>query len=447
MIKAAIILALMVLAQIGIVFGYVFCIAPANNFPNAPFDLYILIVPALISSIPAAFLPTTFTRPGDVILWYLYVICVLPYGVLSILLAKDETFNIGVYALVLPFIALALAYRFTPSSLKLKLDAPLDPNAAIPALGFLALLGTGLLWVMFKPKISFDLYAVYDRRHDAREILATGTLLPYVVALLSAFAAPILISFGMFSRKHLVYAIPGVAVLLFVFFYNGTKTSLFLPLLMIVAGVTTRHRLFNPILLLGALVALLWIATALELIWGANAINELFVRRIIVTPVYLFHSFIEFFSVRGYLYFADINLISTLFAGTQTEPASILVGEDHLGLPGLNANTGAIPYGFAEAGVLGGWIFAGCIYLYMIGLDLVRHRFPQYVLFPLALAVAFRFSEQAFQTSMLTGGLFFILLFLFLTKEDPEHVHETLEHSKDHDALPASRMTPAPEPN
>lgn len=436
--KFCILIILSVLLQIALAFGYIYCIAPGNNFPNPPVDYYILFLPVVLSTLPVVLLPKKFERPGDVILWYLYVVCILPYGVLTVLLAQDETLRTGVYALVLPFMALAACCRLTPQ-IKLRLDAPLDRRVVIPALGVLAAVATAFFWILFKPSISFDLYSVYDRRLDARETSGSGTLLSYSLAALSAFVAPVLISFGCFTRKYLLYGLAGIVALLFVFFYDGTKASLFLPLALITVGAATRLRAFSPIFLLASILLLALTASAAELLWDAAFLNEIVVRRVFVVPVYLFHSFIEFFSVRGFLFFSDVKGLSGLISSTRSDSASILVGEDYLGSAGLNANIGSISYGYAEMGILGGWLFAACIYFYILGMDAVRHRYSKTILFPLAFAVALRFSEQAFQTSLISGGLFFILLFLLMTKDEQPAVHQETKKSASSSAVAPGR--------
>ena len=397
-------------------------ISPRNEYAGLMFDepgLVRMMIWNALFSLPVLLLPRTWDRPGAIILWYLYIVCFLPFGVLSLDMGKDATLAYSVVSFFIPFCLLCLLYRFWQPKAPLQLGH-IPAAFCIIVFATIAVLGSIVMFYSFRGEIDLSLQTAYIRRLDARVTAGSRSITAYAGAFFSQAVVPVLIAFSLtkFSFRN-VAVIPGFIGAIAIFAFNGTKSTVVTPIIMVVLGLALALRWNRGWQLLSGVLVFMVTAYLLDALYGNEFLTDIVIRRVFAVPVQLAHGYLEFYGTTGFLYFTDIGIISKMVSSPHGgRTASFIIGEDYFGIQGLNANVGAIPYGFAELGISGSWLICGCILGLILLLDRASISKNVRWTVPLAFAIAFRLSEQSFHTALISGGILIILaVFLFVTDD------------------------------
>lgn len=385
-----------------------------------------IAVGALLSLV----LPLSIRKPGELVLWYIYLVIVLPY--LPVSLAQDRSGEVvatGVVGLLVPFSLLCILYNRTNFYfLKEGIEfISLKSYSFIAA--FLAIFISISFLVIFRNYLNFSFIDIYDRRMQARDILESGSILAYSSAFLGNFIIPVCVACFWFldKGKYLVLLV-GCLSASIIFALDGTKSILLLPALILIVGFYVNKGRLSPVWISCIMMISLAVAYSIDYAFDFNFANYYFSRRLFIVPVWLYNNYIEYFSVGEYLFFRDVKFVGDLFGGGK-ESAAMLVGENYMGVDGANANVGSIQYGYSEWGIFGCWIVSLLVFLYLKTFDALTSGFPASVAFSLSMLISFKFTEQAFHTSLVTGGLGILILTLIFVnsgklKRRHNRIHE-----------------------
>ena len=142
--------------------------------------------------------------------------------------------------------------------------------------------------------------------------------------------------------------------------------------------------------------------------------------RTILTPGAFVVYYAEFFSQSGYTYLSHVRGLNLLipmpgqYLGDARWPAlGLMVGEDYLGIPRLNANASFLATdGIASFGIWGCFIAFGILAAISRTFDYLGRGIPSGLLLPILFPIALTLSNGS-SLSVLTsfGGIFWMVLF------------------------------------
>lgn len=406
---------LLYLACLGL--AYVFIIAPVYGYTGmvahsaAWWRLFIVTGFALF---PLTFLPARWRSPLDASPWVFYLIAYIPACLVPVFAFTTETglwwrTPIGMLSgLASLCLFLRLRLPFSVNNLSMSRRGTVQICLVLAA-GLLAL----MLFAAAGFTVNLDFSSHYDRRFAAREVTQIAPWLGYGSSWLTFFFIPVLAALAVTRREAWLGALSFIFGLV-VFSFDGTKNWILLAF--ISAGATwlfCKPRPQSPIpVILG--LAIMAILSLLEpLILSSIPYTDLLTRRILAVPGFLAGCYFDFFGQSPHLLYSDVTLINKLTANPYGTSAGFIIGETHLGTPGMNANAGIWPNGFAQAGTTGIIVYS---LLAAIVLRFFHHQWARYhnPLVPSAIIISsFIWVESSIPTSLSTAGIgFWLLIFI-----------------------------------
>ncbi|MDB4665061.1 hypothetical protein OAE97_01810 [Verrucomicrobia bacterium] len=382
------------------------------------FDVLDMCLAIAAGALTGLLLPKKISKFGELALWYVYIILILPFWMYIILLGVGDQFVQSALALYAPFVLIVILYNIAPNTSK-PFNIGFDIDISLASKFFsIACVGCGTIMVILLGiTFTFDFESVYDRRLNARESVVWGSVGSYVLAAYAKALMPLCVAVSMSPKCTKWGATAGFFGALVVFSFAGHKTQVFAPVVMVLIYIAHRSKKLTPITLAFGAFIVLAFAFMLEMLWGVTFLNNIISRRVFSVPQMLLHVYVEFFQSYGFLWFGDLSFLSGLLGSAdQSASGGIIVGEEHF-KTGINANVGAIQYGFAEGGIFGSFLYAIAILIYIKIMDRISVGKNKIWILPLAVPVSLRFTEQALHTAILSGGLLWILLGVLVVKD------------------------------
>ena len=379
----------------------------------------------LIAGLASFVMPLRISKPSDVALWMLFLLWLVPSLLLTYhagTLPASEIFKFLV-AVSASFALLVLLCR-GPIMKVPRISIPslvFKVALVIPTLALSAVVIQLATRTNLDPTVNlFDLPAVYGRRLEAQQVMESGSfpLFGYALSLLGTSLAPICFIYGLI-RRRILFVVLGLTGLLSVFFFDGTKSNLFLPILfagMLVLGINRGSQFGTKLAFsLTGLVAVggyLWVEY--QFIW----ISSFLTRRMIMAKATTLGVYYETFRDSPVLMqdFGPMRLIGV----TPTTGKANLVGQSFgAGLSeGWNGNGWSSMY--ADFGI-GGLIIASALAAILLRLfDGTSRYAPFQLVAAMCGYVAFVWGETAITTSILTYGVLVSLLLLLQYRMEPE---------------------------
>ncbi len=370
----------------------------------------------VVTGLMAAFvLPLRLTRPSQVAVWVLFLSWLIPALVLTYhvgTLSPEVIFRF-VLALILSFVLLVVVARGRPL---------VTPRFSVTHTGFALVLGGATLVItlavlstarqtIVDPGVwLLDLTQVYSRRLAAREVMAENVLLGYAIATLSSALGPICLAYGFFTRRY-VFAVLGAFGLVAIFAMDGTKSQLFVPVMMLGLVWLARQRgiPFGLPLTLG-LAGLVAASMYLWLAQGQIWLSVFLVRRMLVGKATTLGAYFETFRTEQ-IYMRDTSLVR-LFGFQPSLDKSNLVGEAFGSGIEENWNGSAWAEMYGDFGFPGLLITSVSIGLLLRVYDGTTGRAPFTLVAAMAGYAAYVWGEAALPTSLLTYGVFATLFLL-----------------------------------
>lgn len=175
-----------------------------------------LVLAWVLSVLPALWLPLNIHRPSQLICWVLYLVVVIPSMFVPLYLALQEPERIAVLMLVLTVGFAIVSAGATVRTLKLR-------KHSIPAVAFwtgFSVVGLGLAaWVVAVFYRHFRLVGfneIYQSLRFSGHELAAGTGVSYAIMWLSGAFVPLLMAWGLARRRPWFFAIgAGIQVMLY----------------------------------------------------------------------------------------------------------------------------------------------------------------------------------------------------------------------------------------
>lgn len=358
--------------------------------------------------LPISFLPIYIYKPSDLGIWCLYLFSYSPTSFIAFHIGENDFFNTITLLLVLNF-ALILLLFFRRVHFRFPIMRILNLHGLDMRL-LLLIFVLAVFSVSYLGGFSYnlDFANVYERRFLSRDSmgLGAGYLLSLCRSVLTIVAVYLIV-----VKKKFIYFLLISLILLAIFSLDGTKGTLLNPVFLAFVLIMVKH--YKSIFFLPLALGFLTISGIVEYsLFHTNIINQYLVRRILIIPGFLNAAYWDYFSDHEKVFLTD-SFGKYFFEKVNVLPTAQLIGLEYFQSSAINANTGIWMGGFAHFGLFGVLIvsvFAGL--LFGVIDNLLKIRFS---LFGVVVCtyVGLIWSEQMMHTSLLTGGVFYVMTFIF----------------------------------
>lgn len=364
-------------------------------------------------------LPKNIDRPSSLFLVVVYLFLCIPGVVLMVGLDREPD---DIYYPLLIVLAIGFAFSCVMArSFSWKGVGRADSRYFLDFLLVVWVIGFVFLIVSYGSVMSFSgLEEIYiQRERGAARSLIDG----YIQAYFGYVISPALLVFGLFYRRYLLI-FAGVSGALTLYMITAEKAGFIYPVFIVVlfSALKSRLRLASSVSFMAILFSVvLFLAIFLNAEYSAASFVAWYLGiRSLLFPGAFIAYYADFFGKYGYTYFGHISGISKLggapdifLSDTRWPSLGLLVGEDYLGVPTLNANASFIASdGVASFGYFG--VVAAFILftLFLIVLDWVSRGVNPVLALPILLPLALTLTNGSLFTSMTSfGGLFWIVCF------------------------------------
>jgi len=365
----------------------------------------------LAAMLPAMWLPRLITRPSCLAVWLLTLVAYVP-SVLVPLFSSD----LRLVVLLPLYIGLLLAVGSLTVVTRI-------PPLAVPTIrtsssvfwlifGLLALSVYLSLIGVFGLRPPPSVLTPYGVRLEARDVVALhGAYVGYALRLGSNVVGPFAMAVGLLRRRSWLFLL-GAFLQGLVYSFDGTKTTLLAPAVIVVTWWLLKRGPFKAAALLKGIVTVVLAGATVDLVIGSPVVSALLTRRLLLVPGLLTSLYYQFFSANEPFYWSH-SILKFLFSNPYGTTPAFLIGAVFFGSAATSANAHIWADGFANAGFVG--LFAVTLVLgsYLWLLDSVgRGKYALAVLATLVPMAAV--TQTSVLTSLLTHGLLAALLFVWI---------------------------------
>jgi hypothetical protein len=373
----------------------------------------------LMSLVPLFAMPREINTPGDLATWILYVFGYIPACVIPALAFEATNPTVWQTPLVM---LLGLGTMMATLKLPLPRWPLMSFSVGLPTYLLLLLVTVAIPIVYlirsqgFQLDLSFESH--YDRRFSARDVAARDPLVAYAGEWLGYFFVPLFA--GLAARQRsLFFATCAVLSSLVLYAFNGTKGTAIMFVIGVLAGwgAHDRRRL-SPVRMLW-MMNIFFLVAILEPLWQDTILlTDLLVRRVMIVPGFLSGCYVGFFSEHPLMYLSDVTGFKMLIDNPYGVGTAFVIGEQHLKIPGLNANAGLWPNSFAQLHLAGVLLFSVLSALLLRYFDWVWASRRDILPFVAAASAALIWVEIPLLTSLTSAGVVFWPLLLLIRPDD-----------------------------
>lgn len=361
-------------------------------------------------------LPKRIIRPSDFFSFLYGFFVLLPYVMLSSVrgnVAIEEFFMLF-SVLVLPLLIVKLMVISMPV---IRVPGILTQGSVIFIL--CSLVAVGIVVALSNPTASagFDFSSVYERRLEGREIFISGSLFSYISSAIINGVSPFIAFWACWKKKHWLMIVPMLCWLTF-FYLLGVKAPLLAIGVAALLGVAA-----NKAKIVFFIKYVYWLVVGAFCIFiieyslnGYSYVADYFIRRSFTVPPWVMSSFFEFMS-------SDHTSWTLLGGAIEDKPVSLLVGENFLGMEGLNANTNAFVYSLGAGGLPYYFltiVMVGVVFLILDSAFLLKNN-PSFIC--LGFSYAILVVEQAATTALLSSGIGMLMALLIFSKRNVDSTY------------------------
>ncbi|HRJ45854.1 MAG TPA: hypothetical protein PKY38_00700 [Opitutaceae bacterium] len=293
--------------------------------------------------------------------------------------------------------------------------------AAVVALGV-----TAYIYLIFRGALQLvGLHSaeLYELRFANREVETANPLAGYFILWAGCALWPILISCGLMTRRPW-WLLCGIAGQVFLYMTLANRMFLFSIILIGYVYWLTGKSGAESRRLIISLSAGVVVITAAFLLFDRNsggiihAIASIFIFRAMLVSSLMGVYYYDFFQSNPVTYFSHVTGVNRLMAYPYNDTLGVVVGTNYLPVDRYNANANFfLTDGIAAMGVYGlivaGALFGGLLYL----CDCAAARSNPRLASLLFVNVAINLMNVSIFTSIVSGGLFLVLLWLQFRKE------------------------------
>lgn len=365
---------------------------------------YILLVLAFLLPV-VFFIPPGLERPSDFFFFFHAFLVLVPYIILHPAgsSSNDGPFILFLFILVLPLFTLLLIRE-----LKIKIPSFrkwIGEGLGYYLVAFFSVLVVFLALMNAPSSSGFDMATSYVRRLEGREVYPVGSFYAYANSIVMNGFLPLL-SFWAGLRKSYKFFLVPLFIWLSFYYLLGVKAPLLMAIISFIFGYFYHSKKVSKIFFLFVCgVVLVCLFSLFEyFIFGYSYIGDYFIRRAFTVPPFLISIYGSFFS-------SGVGDGWSLLSGLSSEkPISFIIGEDYMGLDGLNANSNTFISSFIAGGVFSYLMTFTIVVLFFSYLDAVYRGSRSPNMMFCGFIYALLLVEQNATTALISSGVFFVLL-------------------------------------
>lgn len=272
------------------------------------------------------------------------------------------------------------------------------------------------VWNDFAGLHAFDWDYIYEMRRN----LVYPPLFRYIISWITRAIIPWLLIWGLESKSVFLIA---YSIFMQVFFYMllGFKMPLLIMAIIICVYIIAKIKLFLTGFYAGLISASAVgiIGRVLESLGTENTsslFNALYGMRTLFYPAMVKYQFYEFFSEYPKVYFAD-GMIGKLLSQTNIYANSLgvtIYAFFNNGRKNSQSNTGYMADSYAQMGFIGMIVIGVLVILIIKFISKYKNHVSDTVLYCIIVCCSVNINDTPFFTSLLTGGIWLLLLMLMI---------------------------------
>ena len=271
----------------------------------------------------------------------------------------------------------------------------------------------GIIYISYRYtgfRINFDIYKVYELRADSKNY-SMPSILKYLFTW-SKVVITILTSYFLINKKYFFVLLCIVCQILS-FGIDGAKITIFLLGIVIILSIIPKNN-FSKLNLFLSFCFLLILLLSIFLFKNFDSIfiPNVFIRRMLFTPILLSDNYVDFFTSHIPDFFRQ-GFLRRLGFESPYPNIAYMIGDLYYDKPEMSANSGLLADGVTNFGVLGvifmPLILTFCFYI----LDKISKNIDNRLSLVISFYISMILLNSALMTSLLTHGLFLIYIFLY----------------------------------
>lgn len=260
---------------------------------------------------------------------------------------------------------------------------------------------------------SLNILSVYDFRSDVKYPF----LMSYLVNWQAKVINPFLIT-TFYLKKEKTKTTIAIIMQVIIYMITGHKAYLFIPIAILIIIKFINKVDFLRSISNGALFSTITLYM-IHVISKSILLPSLFLRRFLLLPAYIKFLYYDFFSNNEYLYFSAGFIGKILNKEYPYHlPPAFLIGDIFFNDPQSGANTGYLADAYANMGIIGMFIIGVLFAIVLKIIDSLGMKIGKEITIGLSLFLILSLNDSAFLTTLLTGGLMFLIFVLFLYSSD-----------------------------
>ena len=390
------------------------------GYTAEPIDADLALYCAALGLLPIAWMPLSFDRSTKFVYWLVYLFVIIPAGVISPGVLETETGRwVGYYAvIILGFWIIQIGYV---------IDLELVPRFAfyLPKQIFwvgvagLCVLNYGAVFMQFGLALRLGLLTnllsaeLTATRLEARQAFESSgiALSGYCLTWQSGVVNPFLIAYGSVHRQR-VHLVAGLFGQLVLFSVAASKSmlisSLIVWLCIYLLNERRRHRAAPG--LMAAVIGVVSLGGAHQLMTGSIDLNSVLARRAIMTPAVLTRYYFDFFATNPKTHLSQ-SVLGWLFDYPYVRSIPRTVGAEYVG-DATSANANFFADAFANFGIAGVVAFSLLLSGLFLLIDVNSHETDVRLASAVLVVAGMSLVNSALLTSLLTHGVLLAMLML-----------------------------------
>ena len=348
-----------------------------------------------------------YKKPSDYFLLFYGLTVVVPYAILhDIYRVNDGRILIDIALLLIPFFFVMLICNINLKLTQIKL---VNERYLFRFFLLFSMVVLSLLICNPPSSASFSLIDSYERRHEARVVYISGGFIAYGSSMVMNGVLPLLVFLGVLNKTKVYWFIGLLFYCIFYYIY-GVKAPLLYMLFAGIFGYSVRNDTVNAFynIFIYAPIFLMVISWIEIVFYDYSYVEDYLIRRIYYGGSFVMGAYFNYFDSNYFSW--SVGLL-----GPGMKSISMYIGEDFLGLDGLNANTNTFIYFLGQYGVFG-YVFS----IILVGILLSLFNFiglKRKVLVFISVLYSILILEQSATTALVSSGILLITLSYYFSKQ------------------------------
>ncbi|MCT6923384.1 oligosaccharide repeat unit polymerase [Metasolibacillus sp.] len=261
-------------------------------------------------------------------------------------------------------------------------------------------------------RINLNLLDVYETReaYSSNEGRILGYLLPWQAHVVNL----LLLTLALYNRKYFLATI-ALAMQIFLFSMTNFKSHLFAPVVILMFYFFQKTKWKDYFLLIMSTGATLLVSVSLVLFTISNnlmLVPSIFIRRLFFVPAQLHYQYYDFFEFKRKFYLEHSILENVIPSYYNTSPVTYMALEFFK--RDFAPNVGYWGDAYVNFGFSGIFIFSILLAVILLIIDSVSNKIPLFLTMSILVIPGMSLINSAFFTSLLTHGILFCILLLWI---------------------------------